>query len=320
MEYLYGYELIPSEDIADYFTDAQKYVMLPWEDRMGMKVTSGVVTLEKDHQNLVGVSIGGGAPNCPCIYIVQIFDNTPASRDGTLAAGDEIVGINGVTAKCRTKSEVARMIQMSKEQVSINYNKLHADPKQGKTLDLVLKKVKHRVVEGMTSGTADALGLSRAILCNDSMVKKLEELEKTEILYRNLALKTKGFLKAFFDLSRAHRAFGDVFSSIGVREPLAQASLVFSKFGDTHRELEKNALNLIKVIKPMMSDLSTYLCKAIPDTKLTIKKYLDSKFEYLSYCLKVKEMDDEEYACNALNEYLYRVETGNYEYRSFGAF
>lgn len=30
----------------------------------------------------------------------------------------------------------------------------------------VLKKVKHRVVENMSSSTADALGLSRAILCN----------------------------------------------------------------------------------------------------------------------------------------------------------
>ena len=56
--------------------------------------------------------------------------------------------------------------------------------------------------------------------------------------------------------------------------------------------------------------------KAIPDTKLTIKKYADVKFEYLSYCLKVKEMDDEEYSYQALQEPLYRVETGNYEYRS----
>lgn len=30
----------------------------------------------------------------------------------------------------------------------------------------VLKKVKHRMVENMNSSTADALGLSRAILCN----------------------------------------------------------------------------------------------------------------------------------------------------------
>lgn len=30
----------------------------------------------------------------------------------------------------------------------------------------VLKKVKHRIVENMSSSTADSLGLSRAILCN----------------------------------------------------------------------------------------------------------------------------------------------------------
>ena len=55
--------------------------------------------------------------------------------------------------------------------------------------------------------------------------------------------------------------------------------------------------------------------QAIPDTKLTIKKYADVKFEYLSYCLKVKELDDEDYSYQALQEPLYRVETGNYEYR-----
>ena len=53
-----------------------------------------------------------------------------------------------------------------KSEVIINYNKLHADPKQGKSLDIVLKKAKHRMVENMSSSTADALGLSRAILCN----------------------------------------------------------------------------------------------------------------------------------------------------------
>lgn len=70
----------------------------------------------------------------------------------------------------------------------------------------MLKKVKHRLVENMSSGTADALGLSRAILCNgrfdcdaalthtlkvltvfgcaDGLVKRLEELEKTAELYK----------------------------------------------------------------------------------------------------------------------------------------
>lgn len=60
--------------------------------------------------------------------------------------------------------------------VKINYNKLHADPKQGKTLDIVMKKLKHRFVEQMDSSTADALGLSRAILCNDVLIRRLQVL------------------------------------------------------------------------------------------------------------------------------------------------
>ena len=70
------------------------------------------------------------------------------------------------------------------------------------------------MVENMTSSTADALGLSRAILCNDrwtsswysneicshpfikrtnicSLIKKLEELERTEEMYRGLVDHTR---------------------------------------------------------------------------------------------------------------------------------
>ena len=76
-----------------------------------MEVVPGTVTLTKDSQNLIGISIGGGASLCPCLYVVQVFDNTPAVRDGSMAAGDEIVGVGGKSVKGRTKVEVARMIQ-----------------------------------------------------------------------------------------------------------------------------------------------------------------------------------------------------------------
>ena len=54
-----------------------------------MTLTSGTCVLKKDSQNLVGISIGGGASLCPCLYIVQIFDNTSAAKDGSLAAGEK---------------------------------------------------------------------------------------------------------------------------------------------------------------------------------------------------------------------------------------
>lgn len=100
----------------------------------------GTVSLQKDANNLIGISIGGGAQYCPCLYIVQVwlfsdyilryveslmplslsnltsvssqvFDNTPAALEGTLAAGDEITGVNGKPVKGKTKVEVAKMIQ-----------------------------------------------------------------------------------------------------------------------------------------------------------------------------------------------------------------
>ncbi|XP_041971689.1 PRKCA-binding protein isoform X2 [Aricia agestis] len=289
--------------------------LLQYQNLMGMTVTSGSVVLNKDEKNLIGISIGGGAPLCPCLYIVQIFDNTPASKEGTLQSGDELVGVNGQTVKGKTKVEVAKMIQAAKDQVTINYNKLHADPKQGISLDIIMKKMKHRLVENMSSGTADALGLSRAILCNDTLVAKLNELRETENTYKRLVEFAKRMLKSYFDVLQTYKALGDIFAAIGVREPQARASEAFTRFGQYHRELERDGIKMLKTLKPILADMGTYLHKAIPDTKLTIRKYADTKFEYLSYCLKVKEMDDEEYGYNALQEPLYRVETGNYEYR-----
>ncbi len=87
----------------------------------------------------------------------------------------------------------------------IQYNKLHAEPKRGKTLDIVLKKLKHSVVENMSSETADALGLSRAILCNDSLVKKLGELERNATMYKGLMEHTKKLLRAYWNLAQTHK-------------------------------------------------------------------------------------------------------------------
>ncbi|XP_023165541.2 PRKCA-binding protein isoform X1 [Drosophila hydei] len=289
----------------------QKYEL----DRLGMTVSTNAVVITKDQSNLIGISIGGGAPMCPCLYIVQVFDGTPAAREGSLQSGDELLAVNSVSVKGKTKVEVAKMIQTATDEVTVHYNKLHADPEQGKTLDIILKKLKHRIVDNLSSNTADTLGLSRAILCNDSLVKRLEELEGTELMYKGLVEHARRMLKAYYDLLQTYKSFGDCFTQISAHEPQQRASEAFRTFGEFHRSLEKDGLAIIKQIKPVLADLGTYLNKAIPDTKLTVRRYADAKFTYLSYCLKVKEMDDEEHGFAALQEPLYRVETGNYEYR-----
>lgn len=232
-----------------------------------------------------------------------------------MQSGDELLGVNGSSVKGKTKVEVAKMIQSAESQVTIHYNKLHADNAEGNTLDIALKKIKHRLVENMSSKTADALGLSRAILCNDSLVKRLKELEGTEIMYRGLVDHCKRVLKAYFNVFQAMHAFGTEFCTMSIREPQPTASEAYRAFGEMHRGLEKEGIQMIKALKPVIANFGTYLNKAIPDTKLTVKRYADSKFAYLSYCLKVKEMDDEEQSYSSIQEPLYRVETGNYEYR-----
>jgi len=264
---------------------------------------------------ILGISIGGGGPYCPCLYIVQVFDNTPVSREGTLQSGDELLGVNGTSVKGKTKVEVAKMIQSADTEVTLHYNKLHADSVQGETLDIALKKIKHRLVENMSSRTADALGLSRAILCNDSLVKRLQELEGTEVMYRGLVDHCKRVLKAYFNVFQVMQLYGTEFCTMSIREPQPTASEAYRAFGEMHRGLEKEGILMIKALKPVIANFGTYLNKAIPDTKLTVRKYADAKFAYLSYCLKVKEMDDEEQSYSSIQEPLYRVETGNYEYR-----
>lgn len=115
----------------------------------------------------------------------------------------------------------------------------------------------------------------------------------------------------------AHREFGQVFTNIGVYETQKSASVAFSNFGIAHATMADEGMKFIKNIGPMLRDLYTFLEKAVPDTKLTLKKYSDAKFEFLAYCLKVKEMDDEEYEAASFGQPLNRVLLGNFEYRMF---
>jgi len=48
-------------------------------------------------------------------------------------------------------------------------------------------------------------GVKACDVCVDGLVKKLEEMEKTAGTYRNLMEHTRRLLRAFFDLSQAHR-------------------------------------------------------------------------------------------------------------------
>lgn len=86
----------------------------------------------------------------------QVFDNTPAALDGTVAAGDEITGVNGRSIKGKTKVEVAKMIQEVK---------VRAAAEQQRQPHMLLRppgcQRPHQAYKGVSALTAPFLGTCR---------------------------------------------------------------------------------------------------------------------------------------------------------------
>jgi PDZ domain-containing secreted protein len=174
------------------------------------------VTLVKGKNNMIGISIGGGAPFCPVLYVVQVFHRSPAHEDGSLCPGDELMLVNGGSLRGLSRKQTADMIQSAKGAITIAFNRV--EPPKDKGSDILLKKVKHRLVERMKESTADTLGLSRAVLVNDKLVKKVQYLESNAKVYRGIAEKARGLMLSLKAVVEAHRGvysmmYSAIFSS-----------------------------------------------------------------------------------------------------------
>uniref|UniRef100_A0A0N4ZCP4 PRKCA-binding protein n=1 Tax=Parastrongyloides trichosuri TaxID=131310 RepID=A0A0N4ZCP4_PARTI len=281
-----------------------------------MRTNSNVAIIEKDSKGHIGVAIGGGFPICPSVYIVQIFEGSPAAKNKKLQVGDDILAINGISVDRKSKGQVAELIQSSKDNVKITYLPLEQTINEEQSLDIAFKKVKHRIVEFLDSETADALGLSRAILCNDLLLQSLKKMERNTVFYEKLVLTLSSIIKNITDISHAQNNIAGAICEIAAKSNNSVANSLYNSFGDGNRCLSKSNFGLTDKIKLINENLKNYCEKAIPDTKDALKIYLDSKFEYLSYCLKVKEMEDEEIESIQNHFYLERLEYGNYEYRA----
>uniref|UniRef100_A0A914CQC8 PRKCA-binding protein n=1 Tax=Acrobeloides nanus TaxID=290746 RepID=A0A914CQC8_9BILA len=284
------------------------------ESQRGARLIADVAEIPKDDKNQIGVAIGGGAPYCPCLYVVQVFENSPCALDRRINPGDELISVNGVSVKGYEKIAVAELIRQSPSPVKLSFNKIIVEQGQGQTLDIFLKKVKHRFIEYMDSESADAFGLSRAILCNDLLAKLVNRLDAHVTFYTELINRLQDYSKYLYQMSRAQEGLGNALCELAVYESSIDQEF-FSDIGQCHRIFHKEQALLVSKIQDVLDTLSNYVNKAIPDAKQSLKKYLDAKFEYLSFCLKIKEMEDEEVQMAAYPECLMRMQDGNYEYR-----
>jgi len=124
-------------------------------------------------------------------------------------------------------------------EVTINYKKLHVDNNSGRSVDMVLKRLKHRIVENIDSSTAEFLVRSRVILVNDSLIKRLEFLNQTSHLFEDLANLITKFNEASKETALIHKKMAEVFDTIAVKEPQANASEAFMIFAKGQRCMQK---------------------------------------------------------------------------------
>uniref|UniRef100_A0AC34REK5 PRKCA-binding protein n=1 Tax=Panagrolaimus sp. JU765 TaxID=591449 RepID=A0AC34REK5_9BILA len=282
----------------------------------GVRLIPDSTELQKDiNKGHVGLAIGGGAPVCNSIYVVQVFENSPCALDGKIGVGDEIVAINGVNIRGFEKAAVADLIRKSQSPVRISFNRIQVDPEKGKTLDILFKKIKHWVVESIEPKTADALGLSRAVLCNDLLQKLLERLDSNENFYKQLHQKLIRLIRCYGSMSSINNELGALFGQVAVRELSPESVNFFTQYADTQSAIFKETSQFVSNVERLIDSIQSYVKNAIPDVRLSLSKYMNAKFEYLSYCLKIKEMEDEEVEMAEYDEYPQRMETGNYEYR-----
>ncbi|KAE9554319.1 hypothetical protein FO519_002490 [Halicephalobus sp. NKZ332] len=263
----------------------------------------------------VGIAIGGGAPACSSIYVVQVFDNSPCAKDGKIGVGDEIVAINGVSVRGFEKSQVAELIRKSASPIRMSFNRIQVDPEKGKTLDILFKKIKHWVVESMEPKMADALGLSRAVLCNDLLQKLLERLDANENFYKQLHTKLLRLVRCYAAVSSISNELGALFGQVAVRELSPENVNFFTQYADAQSAVYKETSQFLSTVERLIDSIQSFVKNAIPDCRLSLSKYMNAKFEYLSYCLKLKEMEDEEVEMAEYDEYPARMDNGNYEYR-----
>lgn len=167
----------------------------------------------------------------------------------------------------------------------------------------------------MDAKTADAFGFSRAILCNDVLAQLMKKLDANQALYTELTRHADNMTRCHRKLADAQNLIASQYNEIASREAYSDINKYFSEVAQCQRNFTKEANPLVAKVGSIAETFRTYTEKAIPDTKDTIKKYLDKKFEYLSFCLKIKEMDDEEAQMIDYGDYLPRIDSGNLEYR-----
>ena len=144
-------------------------------------------------------------------------------------------------------------------------------------MDILLKKFKHRLVEAVDPKMADALGLSRAILCNDLMSKLMDKLDGNLGFYRSMISTAEQMLRAHRELGQVQDELGTVFGEVAMHEEGHETKELLGSLSINHRAFAKEQQTLVGKVSEILDGLKIYAEKAVPDAKQSISRYMDAK-------------------------------------------
>lgn len=307
------------------------------EDRCGLELTEHEITIEKPVENsILGLTLSGGIPVCPFVYISHLTKDSLASESG-LQLGDEISGINNVDISFRLRRKDVKEIIESEIKLVLSVRRIVVDhdvvAKKSASLEMKYQKMKHKFIEKhLEDSTADAIGFTRAILANDLAQDHIVWVKSKQEFLTGFKLKLDDLIGFYQNQADTYLTLSEACSTAfsnknnkdnsPTSDPPDEPLTV--KLPKTNKTLNHGILDAHSKHAQTAKGLNFCRNKLIEfeQTKLAttvqiLEIYEHDKYEFLSFFLKMKEMEEEENDAIYNNIPCWRLESGNYDYRMF---
>lgn len=287
------------------------------EDRCCLELTEHELVIEKTSAaQPIGITLAGGLPACPLVYVSHLGKASLAARAG-LELGDELVSVNGVLISHRLRRrEVKELIEQTPDaRLHVSVRRIVVDAevvrRKSQSVEMKYQKFKHKLIEKhMDGSTADVMGFTRAIIANDYAQEHITWLKaKQEFLTE--------FKAKLAELIVQYQTHSDTYGLLSTSICEARLSS-FSNEKATSSALQQASEKHAHAVKGLgfcKNKLVEFEQTVLANVLQMLATYEQDKYEFLSFFLKMRELEEEEAEATANGMPVWRVESGNYDYR-----
>eukprot|EP00123_Amoebidium_parasiticum_P013273 comp21868_c2_seq1/m.31277 comp21868_c2_seq1/g.31277 ORF comp21868_c2_seq1/g.31277 comp21868_c2_seq1/m.31277 type:complete len:423 (-) comp21868_c2_seq1:79-1347(-) len=282
--------------------------------------TAEVKTVElRKANNTLGLSVGGGAPLCPCLYVARIYPGEPASQQHLLEVGDELVAVNGQSLSGMSRDQAAEVMRQAGNIVRISYIKFDTNSVE-ETFDLRFNVGVNTLIVGMAElmgkDAVDSFQLHEQVeLESDDLLRQLEQFKRTNDSHRALPRQLLMYKNAVADMADSHKQLAECLIAEVAKQTDQSLFKCAEKTAAAHKGTQKALDVVVAAMHPFYDSMETLADKALGDYQMTLDKYFAVRKGHVALSMAIRELDVEEKAVADRNGRLERCSTGNIKYR-----